>query len=468
MKSRKALQITSFCLEQRKDKKIIEKIKLSKPHLKPDELKKLIKDTVPKEKENVPILVDFKFDGQRAKYPIGYRIDFDKWNAQEQLVKRNNFNKNNDSASTINKRINDINEWLPKIYNEAVKLDIPITAKYLWDGLTKKIEKIDNLKDNSKGKDKHKTVTDYIQLFIDTESKAKDWSENTKKKLNTLKAHVSGYGRELYFKDITEDFLQSYITYQRNDLKLFNTTNLKYLSLFKWFMNWATKKEYNTNLSYKKFEYKFKGTSTGDFQKNIIFLSWEELQHLNNLDLSKSKHWERVRDIYCFCSFTSLRYSDVANLKKSDFKADDTGNTYIEIITVKTDDKLTIELNKYALAIWEKYKDIDLKNNKAFPVISNQKYNEYLKEVGKEAGFKNKETITKYKGNKRTEETFEKWELLTTHTARKNFIINALYLGIQPDIIRAWTGHKDHKTMEVYTKIVNKQKRISMNKFNEI
>jgi integrase len=233
-------------------------------------------------------------------------------------------------------------------------------------------------------------------------------------------------------------------------------------------LNWATKKGYNTNLSYKTFEYKFKGTSTSDYQMNIIFLSWEELQHFYNLDLSKNKRLEQVRDIYCFCCFTSLRYSDIANLKKSDFKTDDTGNTYIEILTVKTDDKLNIELNKYALAIWEKYKDIDLKNNKAFPVTSNQKYNEYLKEAGKLAGFNNKETTIEYRGNKRIEQTFEKWELLTTHTARKTFIINALYLGIQPDIIRSWTGHKDHKTMEVYTKIVNTQKRISMNKFNEI
>jgi hypothetical protein len=69
MKSRKALKITSFCLEQRKDKKT-----------------GLLKT------ENVPIIIDFKFDGQRVKYPIGYRIDFDKWNIEEQRVKRNNFN----------------------------------------------------------------------------------------------------------------------------------------------------------------------------------------------------------------------------------------------------------------------------------------------------------------------------------------------------------------------------------------
>ena len=444
MKSRKALKITCFCLESRKDKKT-----------------GLVK------KDNVPILVDFKFDGQRAKYPIGYRIDLNNWNTEEQRVKRNNFNKYNDSASIINKRINHIEEHLPKIYNKAAELDRIITKKYLWEELLKIITKIENPKNDISENKKQKNLSDYIQLFIDEESKAKDWSESTIKKINTLKTHVSGYGRELYFNNITAGFLQSYIDYQRNDLKLNNTTNLKYMKMFKWFLNWATKKKYNTNLEYKDFELKFKGTSTADYQTNVIFLSWEELQHFYNLDLSNNKRLEQVRDIYCFSCFTSLRYSDISNLKKSDFKTDDLNDTYIEFLTVKTNDKLTIELNKYALTIWEKYKDIDLKNNRAFPVASNQKYNAYLKEVAKLAGFNNNETIIEYRGNKRIEQTFEKWELLTTHTARKTFIINALYLGIQPDIIRSWTGHKDYRTMEVYTKIVDKQKRIEMNKFNK-
>ena len=76
--------------------------------------------------------------------------------------------------------------------------------------------------------------------------------------------------------------------------------------------------------------------------------------------------------------------------------------------------------------------------------------------------------LIEYRGNKRIEKTFKKWELITTHTARKTFIINALYLGVQPEIIRSWTGHKSHKTLELYIKIVSEQKRISMDKFNTI
>jgi integrase len=342
MKSRKALKIVSFKLEKRKDKKT-----------------GLVKI------DNVPILVDFKFDGQRAIYPIGYRIDFDKWNHEEQRVKRNNFNQNNDSAGTINKRINNIDVWLPKIYDYAVTLDLVITKKYLWTELLKKIDELEHPANDTDEKEElktQKTIPEYIQLFIDTEKNLKDWSESTVKKMNTLKTHILGYceenSRKLYFNDITEDFLESYINYQRITLKLNNTTNLKYMKLLKWFLNWSiepkesnNKKPYNTNLSYKTFKFKFKGTKTADYQQNIIFLSWKELMHFVNLDLSKNKTLAQVRDIYCFCCLTSLRYSDIEHLKKSDFKTDEKGNIYIELLTVKTDDKLTIELNKYAVAI---------------------------------------------------------------------------------------------------------------------
>jgi integrase len=426
--------------------------------------------------ENIPILVDFTFNRQRIKDTIGYRINFDQWEPEKEQVKRNNFNNIGISANTINQRINEIRTHLINIYNDFSNLGTLINVNTVRSELKNRLNEVTEIKSELK-----LNVIDCIQIFIDTESCQKNWTAGTKTKLTTLKKHISNFRPRLQFSEITPTFLQSYIDHQRKDLDLNNTTNHKYMKLFNWFMNWATKHDYNTNLDYKKFEVKFKGVSTGDFKKNIVFLSWNELQHLYNLDFSDNKIFEkakidflsnkkleRIRDIYCFCCFTSLRYSDIAHLKKNDIKTDNNNNHYLEILTVKTDDKLNIELNKYALAIWNKYKDIELKNNRLFPVPSNQKYNEYLKNVAKLAGFKSKETVIEFRGNERIEKTFDKWELITTHTARKTFIINALYLGIQPDIIRSWTGHKDHKTMELYIKIVSEQKRVSMNKFNEI
>lgn len=85
---------------------------------------------------------------------------------------------------------------------------------------------------------------------------------------------------------------------------------------------------------------------------------------------------ERVRDVFFFQCFTGLSYSDVFNLRRSDIKGD-----HIEVTTVKTSDSLIIELNDHSKAILEKYKDVEFENDKALPVITNQKMNDYLKEL---------------------------------------------------------------------------------------
>jgi integrase len=89
---------------------------------------------------------------------------------------------------------------------------------------------------------------------------------------------------------------------------------------------------------------------------------------------------ERVRDVFLFCCFTGLRYSDVAKLKRSDVK-----KGFIKVVTQKTVDGLIIELNKYSQAILDKYKEIKFPKDKALPVISNEKSDEHLKRLGQVA-----------------------------------------------------------------------------------
>lgn len=128
---------------------------------------------------------------------------------------------------------------------------------------------------------------------------------------------------------------------------------------------------------------------------------------------------------------------------------------------------MQIDLNSYSRAILEKYKDVPLPNDKVLPVISNQKFNEYLKELGIFAEINDTETVVYYTGNERIEETFQKWQLLSTHTGRKTFVSNVLFFNIPAEVIITWTGHKDHKVMENYYKIIAPQRRRGMDKFNK-
>ena len=89
-----------------------------------------------------------------------------------------------------------------------------------------------------------------------------------------------------------------------------------------------------------------------------------------------------------------------------------------------------------------------------------------IKELCKLAGINEEIRVTTYKGNVRTDKIQPKWELVGTHTGRRTFIVNALSLGITPNIVMKWTGHSDYKAMKPYIDIVDSIKASSMTKFD--
>ena len=101
------------------------------------------------------------------------------------------------------------------------------------------------------------------------------------------------------------------------------------------------------------------------------------------------------------------------------------------------------------------------------PVISNQKMNDYLKEMGEICNINTPITITYYKGSERIDEVYPKYKLLSTHTGRRTFICNALMLGITPEIVMKWTGHSDYKSMKPYIDVADSAKKTAMELFNK-
>ena len=114
------------------------------------------------------------------------------------------------------------------------------------------------------------------------------------------------------------------------------------------------------------------------------------------------------------------------------------------------------------------FRDIHFENNMALPVISNQKMNDYLKELGELAEINEPVRETYYKGNERIDEVTPKYALLSTHAGRRTFICNALALGIPAQVVMKWTGHSDYKAMKPYIDIADDIKANAMNKFNQL
>ena len=285
------------------------------------------------------------------------------------------------------------------------------------------------------------------------------WSDATYEKFAAVKSHLTKFDPDLSFESLDESRLTQYVQFLEEREGLRNTSILKQIAYLKWFLRWCGNKGYCMNNAYEDFNPKLKSTP-----KKVIFLTWEELSKLREYSIPATKQYlERVRDVFLFQCFTGLRYSDVFILRRSDVK-----DTHIEVTTVKTADSLVIELNNYSRAILDKYKHVAFEGDKVLPVVSNQKMNDYLKELSKLAGIDEPVRETYYKGNERIDLVTPKCELMSTHAGRRTFICNALSLGIPAQVVMKWTGHSDYKAMKPYIDIADDIKANAMDRFNTL
>ena len=125
-------------------------------------------------------------------------------------------------------------------------------------------------------------------------------------------------------------------------------------------------------------------------------------------------------------------------------------------------------MNNYSRAILKKYENVHFEDDKVLPVISNQKMNDYIKEIAELAGIDEQIHETHFVGSKRVETVSPKYSLLGTHAGRRTFICYALSVGIPVQIVMRWTGHANYKSMLPYIAVQDSIKASAMNKFNEL
>ena len=408
--------------------------------------------------ENVPIRMRVNFASKRIEFTTGYRIDSAKWDTDKQRVKNGCSNKLKQSASEINASLLEYYTEIQSIFKRFEVEDVmptPEQIKEAFNALHKPVSEEPKPK-------KEALPCDFFQVFddfVEDCGRQNNWTDSTFEKFAAVKNHLTNFREGLTFEFFDERGLNDYVGYLRDVKEMRNTTIGKQLSFLKWFLRWAFKKGVHQNNAYDSYKPKLKST-----QKKIIFLTWDELNRLREFKIPSNKQaLERVRDVFLFQCFTGLRYSDVFNLRRSDIKGD-----HIEVTTVKTSDSLIIELNKHSKEIIEKYKDVAFEDGKVLPVITNQKMNDYLKELAELAGIDEPVRQTYYRGNERIDEVTPKYALLGTHAGRRTFICNALALGIPPQVVMKWTGHSDYKAMRPYIDIADDIKANAMSKFNQL
>ena len=374
----------------------------------------------------------------------------------------------------------DINNLLDKIRLHFSEWELTLEDKPTTEDIKKELKKALSKKEPKKevpAKVKRVGFFNRLDEFTNEESAANGWAYSTLQIWKTFKGHMEAFDPKVKFETFNESGINRFVIYLRNK-GLEEKSVLKHFSNLRWFLYWAIRKGYTQEDTIKRYRPKIKV-----LQKPVIFLTKEELLHLYHfkipangtkvmmLDddgnekeetLTEAGALAKTRDLFCFCAFTSLRYSDMAALKRTDIDGDT-----MYITTQKTNDRLPINLNKYAKEILAKYEKRDFPDNLALPVITNQKMNSYLKTLCNLVGIRTPVTVVCIKGGERVEHTAPKYQFIGTHAGRRTFICFALSSGIPPQVVMKWTGHSDYKAMKPYIDIAEKTKADAMKTFEE-
>lgn len=321
------------------------------------------------------------------------------------------------------------------------------------------------------------SIYDRFREFMREESIHQEWEMETYKAVKTAYSHLLSFGQAHTLNYFNEDGINRYVQYLRGR-EMEDVSVLKQLKNLLWFINWAIRKGYTTERTIQTYRPKLKVVD-----KPVIFLTPEELMRLYHyripeagveVELSNSygrRYKKKVesrfamevsRDIFCFCSFSSLRFGDVTKLRWTDIQ-----NGVMTITTYKTHDRLPIELTPFSQALLDKYRCCEFPDYLVFPPISNQEMNRSLKDLCELCGINAPVHITCYRNGRREDKVYQKFQKIGTHAARKTFICFALSNGVPPDVVMQWTGHSDYESMKPYIAISDQTRSNAMKKLGE-
>lgn len=259
----------------------------------------------------------------------------------------------------------------------------------------------------------------FIDFIVRRTDERKDRAEGTIKHYRTLVKVLEDFGRINYFHDLTRSNITMFDDYLRSK-GIKDTTVYGYHKNMKAYINEAIRFGIISENPYVGLK-----INRGKSDKRK-YLTYEEMRRMERCRITDPSV-NRVRDLFLFQCYTGLAYSD---LYKFDFASDveRRGNKFIIADRrVKTNEDYLIVLLSPAMDILKKY-DFDL------PVISNQKYNDYLKVAA---------SFAKIDKN------------LTTHCARHTFAVFALNNGVPMEVVSKMLGHTNIKTTQIYAKVLN-------------
>lgn len=421
---------------------------------------------------SVMMRVRWEHKTRTVVFACGVFAETSKWDCDQQRAKKNTVhvvNGHSCSAREINAAIAELKEIIDEAFKDFGRdshspssMELKDRVKGILAELHPRVEKTARPEGSHfDGLFHVKTIQTVFNEFIEDMKERMKWrGVYTEHHYNEIRnnitefikssAHYSG----VTIKDIDTHFLNELKRWYVNK-KYYNKTTNKQFSNLKSVLRWAKAKGYPVRddaLLYK--------TELDDPQKVVVYLYYNELIQLLDYPFPQGGHLDKMRDLFCFMALTSLRYSDLKNLKKTDVLEDT-----IRLFTQKTHKQVLIPITERARTIINKYKDI-VPGEYLFNVSSDQKINDGIKEAAKEAGLNRLITEVHCIGKDLIQETHPLHETLSCHDARRTFVCISLRLGIPAEIVMKSTGHSNHVAMKPYMEIMEESVTEQMQKWD--
>lgn len=364
------------------------------------------------------VMLRCSLNGERANFgSTGIGVDPKAWDCTKSRVK----GRNTEALST-NLQLSNLEDLVTSIYYKYEKTDMLSLERIKQDYLGKTVS------------------TDTIMELFETHN------EDIKKQVGCGGLSTTSYSKyELVRKRFAEMIMKNY---RRKDLRLTEVTSFvihdfelylrteigqspntatKTLKTFKSVILFGIRNGLMTNNPFANIRFHLKGVDRG-------YLEDDELNRLMNKEIG-NKRLSLIRDLFVFSCFTGLAYIDLANLKGENIVTLN-GVEWIKGRRIKTGTLINVVLLDIPKRLILKYTDDKHRKEHLFPIISNQKMNEYLKEIA---------AICDIDKN------------LTCHIARHTFATMALSKGVPIESVSKMLGHTNIRTTQIYAKVTDKK-----------
>ena len=378
-------------------------------------------------KNECPLTCRITIDYSRKEFSTGLFINPDHWNPKKQKVI---------PSTTDNIQINTQLSLIKQEINQA----------FLLLQVQDKEFDVDDIYRHYKGENikQDKTIIEMFNLHISKQERLIGISTTAVSvaKFHQTKNHVKSFIKQhfnktdYHLKDLTMAFINEFEYYLKAEKKFQQNTIYKTLQRFKQIIKIAVGSDYilkDPFLLHKNKKPK----------KKVIFLSSEELLALETHQFA-SLRLQQVTDMFIFCCYTGLPYTEMRNLRANNIVTGFDGLKWINIYRQKTDKDYSIPVLAKAQNILDKYAN----DYNVLPVISNQRFNSFLKEIAQIVGIDKN---------------------LTHHIARKTFASTVLLFNDVPmEIVSELLGHSEIGiTQDHYAKVVQKKISDTVKKLSE-